>query len=78
MIVDTFAIRNFYIHRDGGCANLFHRVCPVCIEIRKAQQPPIVHLELVGRPSIQGKIFYGFYIRLHGKTSGCKLISGIE
>ena len=51
--VNVLTVGDFFRNRQCRRADLLHAVGPVCIEIRKAQQPAVIYLDLVGRPGVQ-------------------------
>ena len=61
-LIDFLAVRNLFFQRKYGCPDRLRAVCPVCIEIGKAEDPAIVYLHLVRRPGVERQIFNCFYV----------------
>ncbi len=62
--------------------NLLYAVGSVCVKVGKSQNPPVVYLNLMRRPGIQGEILNCFYLRVHTTSikemeKGCKWQFGI-
>ena len=58
--IDSLAVMDFLLNRKQRCADLCHTVGPVRIIMRKADEPSVIKLYLMGRPCIQGNFLHEF------------------